>query len=120
MSPEVPFFMNRRRRAGLVRRVGNLAAALKTQDNELVAMEAEMIRPGISNSEKSHIKQMIACHLEFVADLSPAQARQLALSRGVQIEYANLPKSDMDPAKYPEVVGAALADVAAIVKRSME
>lgn len=121
MSPEVPFFQDRRKRAGLVRRIGNLAAKIKSgTDNELIAMHTELDRYGIPPGEAQHLRRVMACHLEFVAALSGPEASLIAKKTGVTIELANLRGLKSDLSDAPEVMAAAFTDASAIAGKAME
>jgi hypothetical protein len=118
-AAEKPFFQDRRKRAGMVRRVGNLAAKISSTDSELVALHAELVETDES-VKSSFLKQVIACHLEFISPVSRQEATQLAKTAGVGTELANLRNLRPDLSNAPEIVQAAFTDAATIVKRGME
>lgn len=103
----------------MVRRLGNVAAAIKTSDNELIAIRSELGSRDATSQAKAHLKYVAACHLEFISSVSPAQATQIARSSGIIAELANLRGLKPDLSNAPEVVRAAFYDSAALVKKGM-
>jgi hypothetical protein len=115
--PEKPFFEDKRRRAGLIRRVGNLAAKVDASDPHFLAMYIESTSQDINPIKQTFLKHMMACHLEFVSPLTRVGVNHLATRAGVQIELVNLRNLEDDLSNAPEIVQAAFSDTATIAKK---
>jgi hypothetical protein len=121
MTPEVPFFANRRKRAGLVRRIGNLAEKLPAgPDPDFAAMHMIATHKTTPKPEAAHLKEMMAGQLEFVSPLTRTEARLIAQQAGVAIEYVNQTNYKGDIKRAPETMRAAFVDIAALARRTLE
>jgi hypothetical protein len=119
VSPEAAFYQNRRKRAGMVRRIGNLASKIKSSDRELVAMHSELLQ--VDNAcEAIFLRHVIAAHLEFVSPLRPGEVSQIAKTAGVAEELAGLRRLKEDLSDSPPIIQAAFADVAKIAVKNGE
>ena len=122
MSPEAsPFFANRHKRAGLRRRIGNLAAKQpRSLDSDLVAMRILATDETTPREEVAYLKEMMASQLRFVSPLTLDQAKLTARTVEVTVEFANQATYLERPYLVSEEARAVFDDIAALAMRDIE
>jgi hypothetical protein len=119
MNPERPFFSDKRKRAGLIRRIGNLAQKLDGPDPELFVMYLIATDNKTPEGQTNHLKAMMASHLKFVSDFDPSQMALIATWTGVSGDLANL-RTYPDILRAPETMQAAFVDIARVTQKALE